>query len=420
LRSSPLGGGLLKADRQGSKNAEDLEAYGQIIFAKKGRCYELEIQRSNPMKIHSVMPAVLLVVLAFCVCAGWSQTELVSSNYFPADLEFRELAAVKSERTLTDPASLSGIPDSLLFLDVGFEKYSGRVYDLAGGGTLSIEIVRLKDNRAAYSLLTLLRTDDVAAGPPGNWYSTLKDGLTFSRGDFWVRIHEEGGPADLGKRVAMSVSNRIGQRGPGTPILIFHFPKAGFEASSVRYFLGPKSYNDFALSVTGQRLKFASDMEVAQAQYALQGMKGILSLVSFPTSQLAEQSFENGAGLGRGTGESSRIYLKRTGPMLGILEGSFDAPTAKTILDSLQFSYAIKWIYDKNNRSNERLVWGVPMPILGTVVRSLVLTALLCGLSLFAGVGFAAFRLVLRGYAPGNFFDRPERTEIIRLKIDEN
>ncbi len=366
-----------------------------------------------------VSPLCLIVALTLSMSAGLAQTQLVSSSYFPADFEFKELGAVKSDQTLTDPASLASVPEGSLFVDVGFEKYSRRVYSLTNNGSLSVEVVRLKDARAAYSLLTLLRQADIVAGPPGEYQSTIAGGIVFSRGDYWVRVHEEGGPQDLPKRVAVSVSNRIGERGTGLPSLVSHFPKVGYDASSVRYYLGPKSYDSYASTIAGQRLKFESDMEIAQAKYAVGDMKGLLSLVSFPTSQLAEQFFDDAAGLDRGPGGNSRIYLKRIGPLLGILDGTFDAGTAEKILGSLQFTYAIKWIYDKNNRSN-RTVWGVPMPILGTVVRSLLLTALLCGISLFAGIGFAVFRLVLRGYAPRNFFDRPERTEIIRLKIDEN
>ena len=95
------------------------------------------------------------------------------------------------------------------------------------------------------------------------------------------------------------------------------------------------------------------------------------------------------------------------------------APTADQILEAVQYKYSIKWIYNRNNRGSGT-VWGIPMGILGTVVRSLVLTALLCGASLLLGVAFALFRVFIRGYAPNNFLDRPERTEIIRLKIDEN
>ncbi len=353
------------------------------------------------------------------VSVSQAQTELVSSNYFPAEFEFTELGAVKSDQTLTDPASLSGVRDGSIFADVGFKKYSRRDYSLANGGSLSIELIRLRDARGAYSLLTLLRGADLIEGPPGEWYSTSADGVVFASGDYWVRVHEEAGPQDLPKRVAVSVSNRIGERMPGLPSLISHFPKIGYEASSVRYYLGPKSFDSYAMEVAGQHLKFQSDMEIAQAKYAVEGMKGLLSLVSFPTSQLAQQFFDDAGGLDGRTGDKSKVYVKKIGPLLGILDGTFDAGTAEKILGSLQFSYAIKWIYDKNNRS-DKTVWGVPMPILGTVVRSLLLTALLCGLSLFAGVGFAIFRLALRGYAPRNYFDRPERTEIIRLKIDEN
>ena len=35
------------------------------------------------------------------------------------------------------------------------------------------------------------------------------------------------------------------------------------------------------------------------------------------------------------------------------------------------------------------------------------------------GVSLALFRIMLRDYAPNNFLDRPDRTGVIRLKIDE-
>jgi len=362
----------------------------------------------------------LLAALFMSMPAGQAQIELVRSNYFPAEFEFKELGAIKSEQTLTDAASLSGIHEGLLFAEVGFDKYARRVYSLGNHGSLSIEVVRLKDARAAYSLLTLLRKADISAGPPGAWFSTSRNSVIFERGDYWVRVQGDSGPEDLSKRVAVSVSNRIGNREPGAPRLITHFPKTGYDPSSVRYYLGPKSYDSYASVIAGRHLKFESNMEVAQARYAIEDMKGLLSIVSFPTSQLAEKYFEDVAGMDSTPSDRSKIYLKRTGPLLGILEGSFDSKMADKILSSIQFTYAIKWIYDKNSRGNTKTIWGVPMPILGTVVRSLILTALLCGISLFAGFGFAVFRLLLRGYAPHNYLDSPERTEIIRLKIDEN
>jgi hypothetical protein len=145
-----------------------------------------------------------------------------------------------------------------------------------------------------------------------------------------------------------------------------------------------------------------------------------LTLLGFATGQLAEDFFDSlpGPQIRKPAGGSS-TFAKRVGPLVGILEGTFEPEEADKILGSLEFQYSIRWIFDKNNRSSAT-VWGVPVSLLGTVVRSLVLTALLCVASLFAGFGIAVFRILLRGYAPNNILDRPERTEIIRLKLDEN
>jgi hypothetical protein len=229
-----------------------------------------------------------------------------------------------------------------------------------------------------------------------------------------VRI-TEGGNGELSRKVAASVSNRIGQRETALPQLITHFPKNGYDPSSLRYFLGPISYDLFK-SPQGKKLNFEPGMEIAEANYSLNNQTGTLALINFPTHELAEgyqEQLEN-SDQNRGS-----MYVKRAGPLLGVLTGGFDPPTADSVLNSIQFSYAIKWIYDKNNSRSSRTVWGVPMPILGTVVRSILLVGILCGFSLLAGAGFGFFRVWLRNYAPQNYFDRPERTEMTRLKINE-
>jgi hypothetical protein len=161
-------------------------------------------------------------------------------------------------------------------------------------------------------------------------------------------------------------------------------------------------------------------MEVAQAAYTAAEKQGILTIISFPTTELSEEYFDAVAAIyadSRPSGEG--FYSKRAGPILGYVSGSLDAGAAEELLRSIEYKYSVKWIFDKKNRGS-RTVWGIPVPILGTVVRSLLFTALLCGISLVAGIAFATFRVLLRGYAPNNILDRPERTEIIRLKIDEN
>jgi hypothetical protein len=361
---------------------------------------------------------LIIVLQSLLAIAGTAaaQTQYVGTTNFPAELEFRELQAVTSDKSITDASALSQVKDGKLFIQAGLSNYLCRTYALADKQSLIIEDLTFRDWRAAFSLVTLLRKSALAKGPPGDIYSIAADVLIFSQSDHWVRI-QGNISQDLLKRVAISVGNRIGRREQSLPILISHFPKNGFESPTLRYFPGPFSSETYSPVIAGRSAKFESDLEVAQADYAHGNQQGMLSLINFPTIQMAEDYFDNVGGLQAPEGQN--VYMKRAGPLLGVLEGTFDRNNANTILKPVEFTYSVKWIYDKNSR-NSAVVWGVPVEILGTVVRSILLTGLFCCISIVAGASFAIFRLLLRGYAPNNYLDRPERTEIIRLKINEN
>jgi len=345
-----------------------------------------------------------------------AQTVLVKEHFFPAELEFKELASVQSESSFSNPESLAEMAEGSLIAEVGFAKCDRRIYSTVDGGSIMIEVLTLTDARGAYSLLTLLGAGEVVNGPPGAFFSLDASGIVFAQGQFCVRIRSAG-QADLVKRVAVSVSNRIGNRGTTVPLLISHFPP-GCDPSSLRYFLGPKALESRGGPLTGKFTGFGSDVEIAQAKYTFQDQSGVLSLIAFPTSQLAEEYFDALADLTE-KAKNTKIYTKKAGPLLGILEGGFDTKNAERLLSTVRFTYSIRWIYDKHSRSNAT-IWGVPVGLLGTVVRSLALTAVLCFMSVIAGAAFAIFRILLRGYAPGNIFDNPDRTGMIRLKINED
>jgi hypothetical protein len=346
------------------------------------------------------------------------QTQFVGRDFFPADLEFRELQSVRTSTESQGAAGLDKVAGGDLIAEAGVQKYAQRVYTVAEGA-LSVEVVTMKDPKAAYSVLTLLRKGPAVAGPPGDRFAPSDTETQFVKGNFWVRIQGNGG-ADLARRVATSVGNRIGEREVVSVAMISNLSPKGYDPASLRYFLGPRAFQAYGRPIAGGVLQFKPDMEAAQARYALGDQQGLLTMVSFPTIQLSEDYFDEvAAPLAAAATQGEKIYSRRAGPVLAFLEGNFDPQSADQILEAVQYTYSIKWIYDRNNRGSGTVL-GIPMGILGTVVRSLALTALLCGASLLLGIGFALFRIFLRGYAPNNFLDRPERTEIIRLKIDEN
>jgi hypothetical protein len=53
------------------------------------------------------------------------------------------------------------------------------------------------------------------------------------------------------------------------------------------------------------------------------------------------------------------------------------------------------------------------------IVGVILLAAIICGLSLVAGLVFGGFRVAVKRLMPGKVFDRPEQLEIIALNIDD-
>jgi hypothetical protein len=360
-------------------------------------------------------PIFLFLFLWGGCVAAIAQVELASSSYFPADLEFRELQKVLAEESFEDPSRLSKVEDGRLILEVGFEKYSRRLYSTVNSGELSIDIVTLKDFRAAYSLLSLLRNSAIQDGPPGDAYAIAPGIIRFYQGRFWVRIHGQSVSQDLLKRIALSVSNRIGPRQQKPPSIISHFPEDGCDASTLRYFPGLSSFESFSDPETVKFLHLDADAEIAEARYTVDGQAAILFLLSFPTPQVAEEYFDT-LGNRESTDEDGRkTYVKRSGPLVAILRGSINAASADKLLGAIRYSYSIRWIYEKRNKPS--IIWGVPVSILGTVVRSLFFIAILAVVSILAGIIFALLRFFLRNRFSKNDPDKPESTEIIRLRL---
>jgi hypothetical protein len=358
-----------------------------------------------------LLPYVALICFSAAVSLS-AQTQLVSDDLFPAALEFKELKAVLTERDLKSHEDLGKLPHAPALQEVGLKRFVERTYTVDGGGQIEISIMTLVDARGAYSAFTFLGPSGVHTGPPGSFYAEDKETLAFVSGNYCVRVHSTAA-AGLTRGVAISVANRIGNREANPPGLIRHIPADGCDSGSVRYLLGPLAIASFASPVGGNSLKLPGDVEVAQVNCTSQGQSGILTLFSFPTIQLAEEYFESGSlSINRSSG-AANLYTKQTGPLVAILEGNFSPETADKTLGSIQFSYSIKWIYNKSNQQSHT-IWGVPVKLLGTVVRSIVFTGLLCLVSMLTGVLIAAGRVIARkhGFRAADTF--------IRLKLDEN
>jgi len=343
---------------------------------------------------------------------AYSQVEFVGRDPFPAAMEFKEISPSFTEKLWTSPTELARLDQGAILIETGLKRYVERSYVLTIPGSLKIEIMTFADPRESYSAFTFLSGTALKKGPPGDFFESSAEILSFSAGNCLVRIHAQANQ-NLAARVASSIANRIGRKAPNPPALIRHLPLENCDASSIRYFLAPPALARLGAPVAGTPLLVPAEVEAAQARYAAQGESGAITLLSFPTTQLADEFYDAGP-LYASAPKTGFLYTRKTGPIIGILEGNFSAGSADKILSSIKFEYSIKWIFDRN-KNQGRTIWGVPVRILSTVVRSLLFTALLCLASIFAGVLLGAGRLYVR-----RRLGRTDSDAYIRLKIDEN
>ena len=230
-----------------------------------------------------------------------------------------------------------------------------------------------------------------------------------------IRIRGRSVPQDLIKRVAVSVSNRIGPARSKAPSLISYLPELGYVASSLRYFPNIESYQIYSRGKKDSVLNLDSDVEIARARYNLASHAGMLFLLSFPTAPAAKDFYSSPVIFKPKGSKGNNLYSKQAGPLVAVLQGDFEPASADKILNSLEYHYSIKWVYDKNNQSE--VIWGVPAVILRTVVNSIIFVVLLCIVSIVIGFGFAVLRFKLRGHASKESIHKNEQNEFIRLRL---
>jgi hypothetical protein len=333
---------------------------------------------------------LLWLSIPFLLLSASALAESPEDRYFPSSSEFPEILSVASEQSFDDPAKLLRLTDGKIISAVGFKHYARRDYRLAESKSLSIEVITLLDLKAAYSLLTLSGNSNMQPGPPGDEYSFDVDGIQFAHRNQWVNIRSKGADKEFIRKVAEAVSRKLGSLQKKTPGLISHFPKSGFNEATLQYFPSFQSFEAYKkvpawIQICGQ------DMEIAQAKYSIGDKSGVLSLLSFPTSEIAEVCYSKLAAV-----NSHRIFHKRIGPLIAVFEGSVEPQLAGKLLEDIHYDYSIQWIYEKKESKASNL-FGIPVNVLDKLIKkSFFLVALIVLLSIGGGIAFAVFRFRFR------------------------
>jgi hypothetical protein len=362
------------------------------------------------MKISILFLTVALTVIS----AHPGPSAYNHGSYFPDENELGNMLHLSVNTEFEDSAKLAQVTDGKLISDVGFLKYSRRTYS-AKNSSLAVEVFGLLDSRAAYSLLTLLRKTPMQNGPPGDSYAKTSDSIYFAQGRQFVRIQSRNLPAEILEKIAASISKRMAIEHGEPPSLIAHLPKSEYDASSLHYFPAITVYKNYVKGKSSVCIKTQYDMEIAQARYFSDSRSGMLSLLKFPTPELAESYYSELAIPASSQLDGLSVYANRAGPLIALLEGNFDPRSADKLLKSVKFSYSVRWVYEKRN--NTKIIWGVPIGILGAVVNSLFFVAILCVASMILGASVAVARFLLRTSSSKRSPSDESKTYISQLRL---
>ena len=169
------------------------------------------------------------------------------------------------------------------------------------------------------------------------------DGVSVVR----VEVREDRAAVDALLRTVEIGLPKVGGRRGLPPVLPRLLPKGGLAQESLRYALGPVSYKNMGGVLPAEILGWDRSAEVATTRYSGKAGSGTLTLLMYPTPEIAGErgrAIQSVLDAG-GRAELRGARLRRLGPMLAMASGGFTAAQAETMVNSVHLNQEV--IFDK-------------------------------------------------------------------------
>src|SRR5437763_12436464 len=192
-------------------------------------------------------------------------------------------------------------------------------------GTVHLTLYEMIDATAAYGLFTIDRNID----QPG--FATIPAGTegfrVGNRAEFWQSkyvVKLEGSVSAVNVLSRMVSENIFGQS--RRPPVSTHLPPANLIQGSEKYIVDPAGLGH-GVDLTAQSLGFDDSVEIATADYRVNGKVAHVVLLMYPTQQIAKKYEDQWAA----ASAEDAAFRKRVGALLALVRGSRDLEVAKTI-----------------------------------------------------------------------------------------
>jgi hypothetical protein len=285
----------------------------------------------------------------------------------------------------------------------GFETASYSRY----GRTMQVKAARFKDASGAYGAFTYYLQPQMQKEDIGDKGASNNNRVLFYRGNILV-------DSALGQVTAMSAEDLRAMSAAlpkptaaisALPTLPGDLPKQSLIPETARYIMGPVALSRLGVPLPSGLIDFSMSPEVEFAQYRSSNGDASLTLINYPTPQIAAERLKaiQAAAL------PGTFYFRRSGPLVAAVSGNIPQSEAESLLASVNYDADVTW--NQPTKPN-------PKDDPYSLVLSLVLLiAFVLGVALIFGFAFGGVRLAAKKLFPNRVFDRPEDVEIIRLNL---
>jgi Family of unknown function (DUF6599) len=215
-----------------------------------------------------------------------------------------------------------------------------------GGDTVDVRAMRFPDATGAYGAYTFYREPGMEHATVGNGAARDAHRIIFWSGVTVVEATFDHPAADeerAMKALAAKLPVAVGSEAIA-PTLPQYLPTKGLDRSTVRYAIGPAAYAQGGGVLPGGAIDFSQDAEVVMAQYSTHGGHGTLTLIGYPTPQMAMHAEKDLTALVKGPlpatlqkSSTASLEVHRSGPMVAVTSGEFSAAEAHALVDQVKY-----------------------------------------------------------------------------------
>jgi hypothetical protein len=358
----------------------------------------------SPALAKAAPPATATPPLLPTDFAGWSQIAPAQDSTAPE---------------AADPANAA------VLKEYGFQQFSAAHY-ANGDNKLNVRAIRFQDASGAYGAFTFFRRPGSIAeqiGRSGAW-----DG---SHVLFWNGATVVDATLDHVTPMTASELRELAKdlpQPPGSaniaPPLPGYLPRQDLDTGLTHYSLGPEAYARTGGVLPASLVDFSSSAEALTANYSGRDGQGQVTLLIYPTPQLAAARLRDIDAFLKATNNRSTwpqplaesrpdsLLTRRSGPIVAVVSGSLQADTARKLLNQINYQADVVWNNPKGYISEGSRVARL---LLGIFALTGILGGAALLLGLFLGGGRALVRIA-RG-KPASAFQ--EETEFIRLNLED-